>query len=294
MPGRRAALARRSGAPRPRRRPRSANSTAGSRLPCSARGRRSGGRPRPAAPASRPPRRPRPPRPSRRSSSPVPTPKWIRGTPASASPASTRARVRQRRTRGSRAADSAPAHESNSCTASTPGVDLRAQERRGDVGEPAPSGACHTLRRRRASAPWCARGCGSGRPRPGSDARVNGAPAKPISGVSPSSPHQQADGLGDRRDLARGAGPAAARRRRPCAPAAATTGPGAGHDVDVDAGGVQRHDDVAEQDRRVDPVPAHRLQRDLAGELRGSGRPRACRCRRAARGTRAATAPPGA
>ena len=34
-------------------------------------------------------------------------------------------------------------------------------------------------------------------------------------------------------------------------------------------GGVQRHHDVAEQDRRVHPVPAHRLQGDLADQLRG-------------------------
>ena len=34
-----------------------------------------------------------------------------------------------------------------------------------------------------------------------------------------------------------------------------------------DPGRVQRHDDVAEQDRRVDAVAAHRLQGDLADQL---------------------------
>jgi hypothetical protein len=40
------------------------------------------------------------------------------------------------------------------------------------------------------------------------------------------------------------------------------------HDVQPDASGMQRHHDVAEQDRGVHAVPAHGLQRDLAGQLR--------------------------
>ena len=43
--------------------------------------------------------------------------------------------------------------------------------------------------------------------------------------------------------------------------------PHVGHDVQVDAGAAQRDDDVGEQDRRVHPVAAHRLQRDLADQF---------------------------
>jgi len=43
---------------------------------------------------------------------------------------------------------------------------------------------------------------------------------------------------------------------------------GAGHDVHADAGRVQRHHDVAVEDRRVHAVPAHRLEGDLAGQVR--------------------------
>ena len=75
----------------------------------------------------------------------------------------------------------------------------RTAARRSRRPRPAPAGtpavmpasrsisACQSVRRRRTSGPWCARGCATARPRPGSDARVNGAPAKPISGVAPSS-----------------------------------------------------------------------------------------------------------
>ena len=40
-------------------------------------------------------------------------------------------------------------------------------------------------------------------------------------------------------------------------------------DHDIDAGQPQRDDDVAEEHRRIHPVPTHRLQRDLGGEIRG-------------------------
>lgn len=43
--------------------------------------------------------------------------------------------------------------------------------------------------------------------------------------------------------------------------------PSAGRDFDLDAGESQRHDDVAEEDRRVDAVAPDRLQGDLAREL---------------------------
>ena len=43
--------------------------------------------------------------------------------------------------------------------------------------------------------------------------------------------------------------------------------PDAGLDLDVDPGDDQRQHDVGEQDRRVDAVPAHRLQRDLGDQV---------------------------
>jgi hypothetical protein len=39
-------------------------------------------------------------------------------------------------------------------------------------------------------------------------------------------------------------------------------------DVQIHPDRGQGHHDVAEEDRRVDPVPAHRLQRDLGDQLR--------------------------
>ncbi len=44
-------------------------------------------------------------------------------------------------------------------------------------------------------------------------------------------------------------------------------GTATGHDVHVDAGELERYDDVAEEDARVDAVPAHRLERDRTREL---------------------------
>src|SRR5690606_37465364 len=46
----------------------------------------------------------------------------------------------------------------------------------------------------------------------------------------------------------------------------------AGFDVEVDADGLERDHDVAEEDRGVDVVPAHRLQGDLDDHVRpGAG-----------------------
>ncbi len=81
----------------------------------------------------------------------------------------------------------------------------------------------------------------------------------------------QADGLGDVRDVVRlqGAQPVEVR--------AAAEGPvddraDARLDVQVDADGLERHDDVAEVDGGVHPVPAHRLQGDLGDQLRPHAR----------------------
>ena len=96
---------------------------------------------------------------------------------------------------------------------------------------------------------------------------MNGAPAKPISGVAPSSRDQHPHRLGDGSDVVGlqrpepvevGRGPDRLGDHRP----------DPGHDVEVDADRLERHDDVAEQDRRVHAVPAHRLQGDLGDELR--------------------------
>ncbi len=94
---------------------------------------------------------------------------------------------------------------------------------------------------------------------------MNGAPAKPISGTSPSSatscapPRRRAQPLGLKGfhpgDICGGADRVLDDR------------PDVGHDVQVDARCPQRHDDVGEQDGRVDAVPAHRLQRDLGDQL---------------------------
>ena len=57
----------------------------------------------------------------------------------------------------SRPRGSAPAHESNSCTARGAGLDLDPQEGRRRSAPAAPAGRA-TARGRRTSAPWCARG----------------------------------------------------------------------------------------------------------------------------------------
>src|SRR5699024_1572234 len=40
-----------------------------------------------------------------------------------------------------------------------------------------------------------------------------------------------------------------------------------GLDVEIDADGLERHDDVAEEDRGIDAVPAYRLHRDLGVQV---------------------------
>ena len=97
------------------------------------------------------------------------------------------------------------------------------------------------------------------------DATVNGAPAKPISGVPPSSPTSEPHRLGDERDVAGlevgdrldvGQGP----HRR------GDDRADAGHDVEVDADRLERQHDVGEEDGRVDAVAADRLERDLGDQ----------------------------
>ena len=78
---------------------------------------------------------------------------------------------------------------------------------------------------------------------------------------------QRADGLGDVRDVARASAPAAGRGRPRCGTARATTGPTPGTMSRSTPIGLERHDDVGEEDRRVDAVAADRLQRDLGDEV---------------------------
>ena len=95
---------------------------------------------------------------------------------------------------------------------------------------------------------------------------MKGAPAKPISGTSPSASTSSETASTDRLNrlwikgfhgVDIGGGADRVRDHRS----------DVGHDVQVDAGRAQRHDDVGEEDRRVDVVAADRLQGDLAGQL---------------------------
>ena len=113
-------------------------------------------------------------------------------------------------------------------------------------------------------------------------ASVNGAPAKPMSGVahrSPTRPSARSREFGDR--ALHGLGDRGGCLVEVCRVDRGQFGDGSGIgiclredgpatrlDLDVDADELQRHDDVAEEDARVDPVPTHRLQRDLARHRR--------------------------
>ena len=125
------------------------------------------------------------------------------------------------------------------------------------------------------------------------DATVNGAPAKPISGVPPSSPTSSRTASvmngtcsGVRSGIARDVGEGAHR--------AGDDRADAGLDVEVDADRLERQHDVGEEDGRVDAVPADRLEGDLDDQGRGPCRTRACRRPRGRRGTPAASGPPDA
>ena len=97
---------------------------------------------------------------------------------------------------------------------------------------------------------------------------MNGAPAKPISGVLA----ELLDGLrrtacGDRgegRGVELLAGPSTSAGVRI---GDESTGPRPGTISTVHTGELDRHDDVAEEDARVDAVTADRLQRDLARQV---------------------------
>ena len=65
-------------------------------------------------------------------------------------------------------------------------------------------------------------------------------------------------------------------------------------DVDAEADRRDRHDDVAVEDRGVDAVAPHGLQRDLGRQLGLADRVEDAALARGSRGTRAASGPPGA
>ncbi len=99
---------------------------------------------------------------------------------------------------------------------------------------------------------------------------MNGAPAKPISGVDPSSETVQPDGLVYKGHVGR------RESRHPIevghrADRLLDDRTDARDDVDTDAGGGERDHDVAEEDRGVDAVTADRLEGDLADKIRTAG-----------------------
>ena len=97
---------------------------------------------------------------------------------------------------------------------------------------------------------------------------MNGAPAKPISGVGAELGDQLAAppsaGTSSRSGSSGGSASTSATDRIGCG----DDRPDAGLDLDVDPGHDQRQHDVGEEDRGVHPVPADRLQGDLGDQVR--------------------------
>ena len=147
------------------------------------------------------------------------------------------------------------------------GVDLHAQEPRGDVGDRVQQGGeqpgvavHHRLRGRVVPArPALDEVAGQRERRPGEAEQGRGT--QRVAG--------EPDGLGEEPEVGRREGgervDVGGR-----ADGRAHDGAGAGDDVDVDPGRVQRHDDVAVEHGGVDAVAAHGLQGDLGDELRGA------------------------
>ena len=200
------------------------------------------------------------------SSSPVPTPKWMRGTSAHGRqhPRAVRLDVRPVVGRRQRAD---PGVEQ--LHGARPGVDLHPQERQRDRGEPV-----EQLRPQLGLAVHQRLGAGVVLARAALDEvagqrerRAGEADERRRAELADERAHR----LGDVRDVVgrqRGqpveVGGGAERLRDDRS--------GARHDVEVDADRLERHDDVGEEDRRVDAVAAHRLQRDLGDEVgRGAG-----------------------
>ena len=159
----------------------------------------------------------------RPSSSPVATPKWIRGTPRSATPPRTVARVGQHEPSVvARRQPAGPRVEE--LDRATPGLGLR------PGGTPAEISASRSISASQTSGSPCISALvlawsRHGPPSMRYDARVNGAPANPISGVPPSSPRQPLHRLGDEAEPRRASSGRDRPGRRGRGSAAAITGP---------------------------------------------------------------------
>ena len=95
---------------------------------------------------------------------------------------------------------------------------------------------------------------------------MNGAPAKPMSGVRAELGGEQPHRLGDVGDVV-GGQVAQLGEVGPGADRAGDDRADPGDDVEVDTDRRQRHHDVGEEDRGVDAVAAHRLQGDLGDQV---------------------------
>ena len=203
------------------------------------------------------------------SSSPVPTPKRMVGTSRSATPSST-ARVAGSAKRAYSSGESDPAQLSNSCTACAPASTCERSEATAMAASRSVS---------------CAHSAGSvcmsaftlvkvrdGPPSTRYDATVNGAPAKPINATPVPASSRRTAATASATYGASSAGANGRNRDRSAAPRKgdATTGPTSGFDLDAEADGVHRHDNVGEENRRVHAVAVHGLQGQLRGQ-RGVG-----------------------
>ena len=124
---------------------------------------------------------------------------------------------------------------------------------------------------------------------------MNGPPQKPTTAFSAGSsrthePHR----LEHVRERFLGIGAQTLDVRARCASAASIDRPDAFDELDVDAHRDDRGHDVGEHHGRVDAVPAHRLEGHLGAELRRAGELEERVPLADARGTRAASGPPGA
>ncbi len=228
----------------------------------------------------------------RPSSSPVPTPKWMRGTPRSASAGEAPWWWRAGRSGGSRRARARRPSCRRAAPRPRPRADLGPQRGQGQVGQPVEQGgpgpgvAVHQrlglgVVPRRPALDQVA-GHGEGRPGEADQGDVELLDGQLRRSPGPTGcPRSGSSGRSRSRSAA---------LRKGCS----TTGPRPGCDVDAEADGGHRHHDVGVQDGGVHAVAAHRLQGDLGRQLGlaqgvedAAGRP-------AGPGTRAGTARPGA
>ena len=201
------------------------------------------------------------------SSSPVSTPKWMRGTPRSATRRQHLGRVRAARSAGSRAGS---ACRPTSRTAAPPARRPATCERSEAMARSArrSSSACHS-----GSSPYISALVSAVRPRRAAldevagDGERRAGEADQRHGRARSA--RMRDGLEDVRRVELGLeGAEAVEVGGASGTAGSTTGPVPGRDVDAEADGGHGHDDVGVEDGGVDAVAAHRLQRDLGRQLR--------------------------